>query len=109
MITHDHVKSERRQHERFPLMLPAEASIGGETVAAVIFDISGGGAKLQLKGAGNAAENATPRTVVLTIPEYGDFEGDIIWTDDEYIGIHFHETHKTMVKLITEQIALPAA
>ena len=76
-------------------------SIGGDTFAAVIFDISGGGAKLQLKEAGTAAVNAMPKTVILTIPEYGGYEGDIIWIDDEYIGIHFHENHKTMVKLIT--------
>jgi hypothetical protein len=49
----------------------------------------------------NKAENAMPKTAILTIPEFGDFEGDIVWTDDEYIGIHFHENHKTTVKLIT--------
>ena len=101
--------TERRQHERYPLMLEAAMTIGGESFAAVIFDISAGGAKVQLKDAGNAAENAMPKTVVLDIPEYGDYEGDIIWTDDDYIGIHFHENHKTMVKLITGQSALPAA
>jgi len=101
--------TDRRQHERYPLMLESAVTIGGESFAAVIFDISGGGAKVQLKDAGNAAENAMPKTVVLDIPEYGDYEGDIIWVDDDYIGILFHENHKTMVKLITGQSALPAA
>ncbi len=101
--------TERRQHERYPLMLEAAVTIGSETFAAVIFDISAGGAKVQLKEAGNAAENAMPKTVVLDIPEYGDYEGDIIWIDDDYIGINFHENHKTMVKLITGQSALPDA
>ena len=101
-------KTERRRHERYPLMLEAAVTIGGESFAAVIFDISGGGAKVQLKDAGTAAENAMPKTAVLEIPEYGDYEGDIVWTDDEYIGIHFHENHKTMVKLITGQSALTA-
>ena len=93
--------TERRLNERFPLMLEAEVTIGGESFAAVIFDIAADGAKVRLKDAGNAAENAMPKTVVLKIPEYGDFEGDIIWTDDEFIGIDFHEDYKTMVKLIT--------
>ena len=101
--------TERRQHERYPRMIEAAVTIGGESFAAVIFDISAGGAKVQLKEAGNAAENAMPKTAVLDIPEYGNFEGDIVWTDDEYIGIDFHENHKTMVKLITGQGALPAA
>ncbi len=101
--------TERRRHERYPLMLEAAVTIGGGSFAAVIFDLSAGGAKVQLKDAGNAAENAMPKTAVLDIPEYGNFEGDIVWTDDEYIGIDFHENHKTMVKLITGQIALPAA
>ena len=70
-------------------MLQGGVSIAGETFAEVIFDISGGGAKVQVKEAGNKAENAMPKTAILTIPEFGDFEGDIVWTDDEYIGIHF--------------------
>ena len=105
----DSTMSERRQHGRYPLMLGAAVSIGGETFAAVIFDISADGAKVQLKEAGNVAENAMPKTVVLDIPEYGGYEGDIIWIDDDYIGINFHENHKTMVKLITGQSALPDA
>ncbi len=101
--------TDRRQHERYPLMLEAAVTIGGDSFAAVIFDISGGGAKVRLKEAGSAVENAMSKTVVLNIPEYGDFEGDIIWIDDDYIGIHFHENHKTMVKIITGQSVLPAA
>ena len=108
-MTREWNMTDRRQHERYPLMLESAVTIGGESFAAVIFDISGGGAKVQLKDARNAAENAMPKTVVLDIPEYGDYEGDIIWVDDDYIGIHFHENHKTMVKLITGQSALPAA
>ena len=101
--------TERRQHERYPLMLEAAVNICGESFAAVIFDISAGGAKVRLKDAGNAAETAAPKTAVLDIPDYGDYEGDIVWTDDDFIGIDFHEDHKTMVKLITGQSAVTAA
>ncbi len=99
-------ETERRQHERYPLMLEAAVTIGGESFAAVIYYISAGGAKVQLKDAGNAAENAMPKTASLKIPEDGGFEGDIIWTDDEFIGIDFHEDYKTTVKLITGQKAM---
>ena len=101
-------ETERRQHDCYPLMLEAAVTISGESFAAVIFDISAGGAKMQLKD-WNVAENAMPKTAVLEIPEYGVFEGDIVWIDDDFIGINFHENHKTMVKLITGQSALTAA
>ena len=100
--------TERRQHERYPLMLEAAVTIGSERFAAVIFNISAGSAKVRLKDAGNAAENAMPKTAVLEIPVFGDFESDIVWIDDDFIGINFHENHKTMVKLITGQSALTA-
>ncbi|MAF94732.1 MAG: hypothetical protein CMM60_03110 [Rhodospirillaceae bacterium] len=101
--------TDRRRFERHILMLEARVTIGGESFAAVIFDISAGSAKVRLKDAGNAAENATPKTAVLDIPEYGDYEGGIVWTDDDFIGIDFHENHKTMFKLITGQSAVTAA
>ncbi len=101
-------ETDRRQFDRHPLMLDALVTIGAENFAAVIFDISASGAKVQLKDAGNAAVNAMPKTAVLEILEYGGFEGDIVWIDDDFIGINFHETHKTMVKLITGQKAMPA-
>ena len=101
--------TDRRQVDRHPLMLEAQVTIGAESFAAVIFEISTGGAKVQLKNAGNAAENAMPKTAVLDIPDYGGYEGDIVWIDDDFIGIDFHESHKTMVKLITGQSAVTAA
>ncbi len=94
-------ETQRRQHDCCPLMLEAAVTIGGESFAAVIFYIYASGAKVQLKDAGNAAENAVPKTAVLEIPEYGDFKGYIVWTDDDFIGIQFHENHKRMIELIT--------
>ena len=101
-------ETERRQHERYPVMLEAAVTTSSESFAAVIFNISACGAKMHLKDAWNAAENAMPKTAVLEIPEYGGFEGDIVWIDDDFIGINFHENHKTTVKLITGQSALTA-
>ena len=103
------IGTDRRQFDRHPLMLEAQVTIGAESFAALIFDISAGGAKVQLIGAGKVAEIVLPKTAVLDIPDYGGYEGDIIWIDDEFIGIEFHESHKTMVKLITGQSAVTAA
>ncbi len=101
--------TDRRQFERHPLMLDAQVTIGGESFAVLIFDICAGGAKVQSLDAGKVAEIALPKTAVINIPDYGGYEGDIVWIDDEFIGIKFHESHKTMVKLITGQKAVTAA
>ena len=101
-------ETERRQHDCYHLMFEAAVTTSDESFAAVIFYISAGGAKMHLKDAWNAAENAMPKTGVLEIPEYGGFEGDIVWIEDDFIGINFHENYKTTVKLITGQSALTA-
>ena len=101
--------TDRRQFERHPLMLEASVTIGAESFTVLIFDISAGGAKVQLIAPGEGAEIALPKTAVLDIPDYGDYQGDIVWIDGDFIGIDFHESHKTMVKLITGQKAVTAA
>ena len=100
---------DRRQFERHPLMLDAKVTIGNESFAVLIFDISAGGAKLQSMDAGKVAEITPPKTAVLDIPDYGDYEGDIVWVDENFIGINFRESHKTMVKLINGQSETTAA
>ncbi len=101
--------TDRRQFDRHPLMLEAKVTIGAESFAVLIFDISAGGAKLQSLDSGKVAEIDQSKTAVLDIPEYGDYQGDIVWIDDDFVGIDFHECHKTMVKLITGQKAVTAA
>ena len=86
---------ERRQFERYPLLLEAEASLGGEDLECTIFDVSAGGAKIRLK-------QDLFKHVVLTIPPFGEFEGEVVWKDDEYVGIKFHEDHEKMMEVILE-------
>ena len=43
--------------------------------------------------------------IQLNIPGFGDFDGGILWIDDEYIGIKFHENHKMTVKLVLDSAA----
>ena len=101
--------TDRRQFDRHPLMLEAQVTIGAGSFAVLIFHISAGGAKVQSLDAGKVTEIVLPKSTVLDIPDYGGYEGDIIWIDHEYIGIEFHENHKTMVMLITGQSAVTAA
>lgn len=93
---------EKRVCERFPILLKAMVSVDSELIECVIFDISSGGSKVQLKGTEVHLEGDQVKFIVLNIPGFGDFEGEIVWTDDEYIGIKFHDDHKTVAKLINE-------
>ena len=101
--------TDRRQFARHPLMLEAQVPIGAESFAVLIFHISAGGAKVQLLDAGKVAEIVLPKSAVLAVPDYGGYEGDIVWIDDEFIGSEVHENLKTMGKLITGQSAATAA
>ena len=94
---------ERRQFGRFPFMLESTVSVGQEVIDCVIFDISAGGAKVRLTETEISPHKDHIETIVLHIPGFGGFEGKIAWTDDQYLGIQFHETHKTMVKLVIEK------
>ncbi len=95
--------TEKRQFERYPLMLEAEVSHADQIIDCVIFDVSAGGAKVRLKKARIDAQNSPIKRVLLHIPPFGEFEGDIVWTDDEYMGIKFYETHKTVVNMLLER------
>ena len=95
--------TEKRQFERYPLMLEAEVSHADQIIDCVIFDVSAGGAKVRLKGAVIDGQKSAIKRVLLHIPPFGEFEGDIVWTDDEYMGIKFYETHKTVVNMLLER------
>ncbi len=86
---------ERRQFERYPLMLEAEVSVGGAAQDCTIFYVSAGGAKVRF--AKDPFKN-----IVLRIPPYGEFEGEVVWKDDEFVGIKFHEDQEKMMEVILE-------
>jgi hypothetical protein len=89
---------ERRHTERFPLTVKAEIAFGDADLDARIYDLSPTGAKVRLK-------KGLLKNIVLSIPPFGVFEGEVAWTDDEYIGIKFDEDHKAIVNLILEHVA----
>ncbi|MDA1088944.1 MAG: PilZ domain-containing protein [Proteobacteria bacterium] len=85
--------SERRRGERFPIMMTASVAFADNFMNATIFDVSSGGAKVRLDGDEIPAEDVLNHAFILNIPAYGKFPGDIVWKDDEYIGIQFHRDH----------------
>ncbi|MDP7242093.1 MAG: PilZ domain-containing protein [Rhodospirillales bacterium] len=86
---------EKLQFERYPLMLDAEVEMGGEALGITIFDISSGGVKSRFK------EDPLKR-IILKIPPFGEFEGEVVWKDEEYVGMKFHEDQQKMADVILE-------
>ena len=91
--------TEKRHFERYHVSVPAELNFGsGESLECATIDISEGGAKIRFK--------ADPfKKVVLSIPPFGEIEGEIIWKDDEYVGIKFQGNHDRMVEIIDTIVA----
>jgi hypothetical protein len=84
---------EKRAHERFLVNIEAEITLGNDSGECTAIDISKGGAKLRLK-------QDPFKNVVLSIAPFGEIRGEIIWKDDEYVGIKFHGDQERMAEII---------
>jgi len=99
--------ADRREYERFPLMLEASVVFSDEHYDVVLIDISAGGAKFQFKMIPPSLPS--PETEVsIEVPPHGGFYGNLVWSDDDYAGIEFDENHKVAASLIHEMAALVA-
>ena len=86
---------EKRQFERYPLMLDAVVAVGGDALDITIFDVSAGGAKIRFK-------EDPLKHIVIKVPPFGEFEGEIMWKDDEYVGVKFNEDQQKMAQVIVD-------
>ncbi len=84
---------ERREFERFPIMMRASVMAADVNLEATIFDVSAGGAKVRLDGPDIPAPENMAQNVVLYIPAYGEFPADVAWRDEEYLGLRFQQDH----------------
>lgn len=85
--------TEKRNFDRYHVNVPAELSFGDESIECSTIDISEGGAKIRFK--------TDPfKKIVLSIPPFGEIEGEIIWKDEEYVGIKFLGDHGRMAEII---------
>lgn len=109
MMNQVHPFMERREFERLPILLEATVTVDSDVINCVILDVSAGGAKVQLKGTDVHLKDDQFKLIVLNVPGFGDFDGQIIWTDDEYIGINFNDNHKMSMKLVLESTTKKAS
>jgi len=92
-VTDSQQFTEKRVFERYHVSVGAEMTLGGESVECSTIDISAGGAKVRFK--------TDPfKKVVLSIPPFGELEGEIVWKDEEYVGIQFHGQNDRIAEIV---------
>ena len=96
----DHI--EQRKSERLPTMMDISMTRGGQMVEGVLVDISEGGAKIRVATAASGEPSSESDAIVLNIPRFGEFDGEIVWTEGKFAGIQFSENHKALFSLIRE-------
>ncbi len=95
--------SNRRQHERFPLMVPIGLEINGRCLTGELFDMSEDGAKIKLDAV--AAMGFTMLTGdpgQLKINLFSDILCEIAWIDDNYVGLTLEENEAVLSMIAVE-------
>jgi hypothetical protein len=91
---------ERRQNNRFPILLKAAVLFGADVVEVTIFDVSANGAKVRMDCDTLPTAAVVSGQAVLQIPDTGNFPGEIMWTDEEYLGLAFLDDHSAELRLL---------
>ena len=88
-----------RHHERSNVRVMARFLYAGRQIAGQIKDISAGGAKIDID------QPVEPHTAItLSIDQFGDYEGEIVWSSGGTIGVKFLE-----VPLVMSEVAVAVA
>jgi hypothetical protein len=93
----------RRQHERYPLMVPIGLEINGRCLTGELFDMSEDGAKIRLD-----AVNAMGFTMLtgdpgkLKINMFSDIVGHVAWIDEHYVGLILEENEAVLSMIAVE-------
>lgn len=84
---------EKRADQRVMVKAPAVLQLESGTLECTTFDISSGGVKLKLK-------HDLFKNVRVNIANFGEISGQIIWRDDDYVGIEFDEDQTEIVRAL---------
>lgn len=98
-MDHSSESSERRQSERFPLMVKAQAHHAGGSFDVVLLSIAGEGAMFDAD-APALAELRPGEAIELDVPTFGSFEGHCAWVDGYCCGVAFTDNHKATASLV---------
>ena len=101
--------TDKRRFERHSLMLEAKVSFDDHSLACVILDISASGVRVRMKETEILLDDDPSKSVILYFPQFGGFKGEVVWTNDLFVGIKFHENHEMMEDLILKMAAQNAS
>lgn len=93
-------REDRREHQRQKVRWWGQIDIGTDRFSCSVFDLSPGGARLRL-------HRGIPdkQRVKLMMPPFGQFEGEVSWTQDACIGIQFADAERHRVaKVIASRL-----
>lgn len=85
---------EKRAEQRVMVKAPAVLHLESGTLEGTTFDLSSGGVKLKLS-------HDLFKNVRVNIANFGEISGQIIWRDDDYVGIEFDEDQTEIVRALT--------
>ncbi|MBV9523560.1 MAG: PilZ domain-containing protein [Alphaproteobacteria bacterium] len=93
-------REERREHGRHKALWWAEIEVATGRFTCSVFDLSKGGAKLRVNRSIPERER-----LVLAIPPFGQFAGEVIWSGEALVGIAFATSeHARVEKMITSRL-----
>ena len=85
--------AEKRYFQRIPADIKASLTGDGAFVACAISNVTDVGAKVRLLVEPGYLQIAKGSEICLNIPNFDQLCGSVIWIEDGYLGILFHESH----------------
>ncbi len=92
---------ERRRHPRRFVLYPGTVRCGDSRGDCEVVDLSATGAKIRLE---EEFECTSPLTLTFDI---GEFEGEVMWQNDEFVGIKFDESPREVATTIEKYFFRP--
>ncbi len=89
---------ERRASRRIDVELTAVLRFESEGLECTTSDLSSGGVKLKLK-------HDMFKNVRINIANFGEISAEIVWKDDEYVGLKFHEDNSEIISALARMTA----
>ena len=87
-------RTDNRQHQRHGVCFAASVNLGERIVGGEVRDISAGGAKVEV---GQAV--TLNSMITLSIDRFGDFKGQVTWSENTTIGLNFSEDPVAMAEV----------
>jgi hypothetical protein len=101
VVENPRTNKEQRKHPRTAVLWSGRLHAGAKGANCRVLNISAAGAKVRL------LEPLPPAPVVsLRIERFGEFPGDVIWREDDFLGIKFRDDPEDITQIFG--VAVPA-